>query len=252
MLTTDAAYRSMLRNIIDLGEERPSRNGVCLEILSNSVVFDMNSPFITLPRRKVSLSFAVKEAEWILSGRNDIFHPNLKRYSDDGVVLTGAYGPKVVQQIDYVINTLRKDPWSRQAVMTIWERNPSPSKDIPCTVGLQFILRDSRLFTTVFMRSSDAWLGFPYDLFSFSMISLAILQGIGCTKLGSIAFMLGSSHIYETDLSSAADALEDYISASRHCKVLNVASIINDPRNVKDILADCLATHSLESIFKDD
>ena len=182
------------------------------EKLNNSWIIDMDDPIITLPERKLSYSFMFGEAAWMLEGRNDVesvskYVDGVKRFSDDGVTFFGAYGPKIITQTSYVVDTLIKDNDSRQAVLNIWRENPRSSKDIPCTLSLQFFLREASdnlwLHTIATMRSNDAWLGTPYDTFNFSAISFYIacclnFRGLKC-KLGSLNIQAGSRHIYEND-----------------------------------------------------
>ena len=182
------------------------------EKLNNSWIIDMDDPIITLPERKLSYSFMFGEAAWMLEGRNDVesvskYVDGVKRFSDDGVTFFGAYGPKIITQTSYVVDTLIKDNDSRQGVLNIWRENPRSSKDIPCTLSLQFFLREASdnlwLHTIATMRSNDAWLGTPYDTFNFSAISFYIacclnFRGLKC-KLGSLNIQAGSRHIYEND-----------------------------------------------------
>jgi len=182
------------------------------EKINDSWIIDMDDPIITLPERKLSYSFMFGEAAWMLEGRNDVesvskYVDGVKRFSDDGVTFFGAYGPKIITQTSYVVDTLIKDNDSRQAVLNIWRENPRSSKDIPCTLSLQFFLREASddlwLHTVATMRSNDAWLGTPYDTFNFSAISFWIAlhlnrNGIKC-KVGSLNIQAGSRHIYETD-----------------------------------------------------
>ena len=182
------------------------------EKLNNSWIIDMDDPIITIPERKLSYSFMFGEAAWMLEGRNDVesvskYVDGVKRFSDDGVTFFGAYGPKIITQTSYVVDTLIKDNDSRQAVLNIWRENPRSSKDIPCTLSLQFFLREASdhlwLHTVATMRSNDVWLGTPYDTFNFSAISFWIAlhlnrNGIKC-KVGSLNIQAGSRHIYETD-----------------------------------------------------
>ena len=110
------------------------------EKLNNSWIIDMDDPIITLPERKLSYSFMFGEAAWMLEGRNDVesvskYVDGVKRFSDDGVTFFGAYGPKIVTQTSYVVDTLIKDNDSRQGVLNIWRENPRSSKDIPCTLS---------------------------------------------------------------------------------------------------------------------
>ena len=193
------------------------------EKLNNSWIIDMDDPIITIPERKLSYSFMFGEAAWMLEGRNDVesvskYVDGVKRFSDDGVTFFGAYGPKIITQTSYVVDTLIKDNDSRQAVLNIWRENPRSSKDIPCTLSLQFFLREASddlwLHTVATMRSNDAWLGTPYDTFNFSAISFYIAchlnrVGIKC-KLGSLNIQAGSRHIYENDFKKLDDVFTSH------------------------------------------
>ena len=215
------------------------------EKLNNSWIIDMDDPIITIPERKLSYSFMFGEAAWMLEGRNDVesvskYVDGVKRFSDDGITFFGAYGPKIITQTSYVVDTLIKDNDSRQAVLNIWRENPRSSKDIPCTLSLQFFLREASddlwLHTVATMRSNDAWLGTPYDTFNFSAISFYIAchlnkVGIKC-KLGSLNIQAGSRHIYENDFKK----LDDVFTSHHHDESeLSFNSLINkykdNPKN---------------------
>ena len=188
------------------------------EKINHTWKVDMDDPIITLPERKLSYPFMFGEATWMLQGKNDVesvskYVGGIKRFSDDGVTFFGAYGPKIITQTSYVVDTLIKDNDSRQAVISIWRENPRSSKDIPCTLTLQFFLREASdhlwLHTIANMRSNDAWLGVPYDTFNFSAISFYIacclgFRGLKC-KLGELTIQAGSRHIYETDYQKLDD-----------------------------------------------
>lgn len=208
-MSTNIAYLDAIRDCISCGQEVSPRGMLTHECIGHTVEIDMNSPIITIPERGLDYNFMVAEALWILSGEdklNDFIRKNLEKYSDDGVTMNGAYGVPYVEQIDYMVYTLLKDPDSRQAVMTLWQRNPGPSKDIPCTVAMQFLLRDGYLHCCVFMRSNDVWLGLPYDIFSFSMMTLAVLIKLQATlSLGTLKITAGSRHLYARHLEVAGD-----------------------------------------------
>ena len=208
--TTDI-WRSHVKSIIMQQNDLVNPRGMpTLETLGKSITINMETPIVQCKIRRLNHSFLFGEASWILSGSNDLLRiqPFMKRigkYSDNGRTLSGAYGPHVISQLEYCKRTLRQDQDSRQAVLTIWQPRPEPSKDIPCTVSMQFMIRDSRIHTIVNMRSSDAYLGLPYDLFVFSCISAKLrdLMGKKGLKLGSLTVFAGSSHIYQRDYSKA-------------------------------------------------
>lgn len=153
------------------------------------------------PVRRLNYRFMVAEWIWYMRGRNDLaaltrFNPNMAKFSDDGRTLAGAYGPRLESQWPYIYSMLLRDPDTRQAIASIWTPNPEPSLDIPCTLSLQFLRREDKLNLIVTMRSSDIWLGLPYDMFSFSQMQNAIAGELQLAR-GWIQFNLGSSHLYE-------------------------------------------------------
>lgn len=191
--------------------------GETLELLGYSSKIDMRYPVITIPERKLSHAFMQAEAYWILSADNRVetiaaHAPSIAKFSDDGETFFGAYGPRIDEQIMYVINTLVRDPSSRQAVMTIWRQNPPKSKDIPCTAAVQWFIRDGRLHCVDTMRSSDVWLGWPYDVFNFSALSFMLLLYLRSRHdmhlgLGSLWLNAGSQHLYARNHDKALDCM---------------------------------------------
>jgi thymidylate synthase len=215
MKETNIRYKKMLWDIYNRPEFMCKPRGLNIkEKINHSFKIGMEDPIITIPERKLSYSFMFGEAAWMLSGRNDVasvskYVDGVKRFSDDGVTFFGAYGPKIITQTSYIVDTLIKDNDSRQAVINIWRENPRSSKDIPCTLSLQFLLREASdelwLHTIASMRSNDAWLGTPYDTFNFSAISFYIIcwlnfHGLKC-KLGKLNIQAGSRHLYKNDFS---------------------------------------------------
>lgn len=220
---TDAAWVELLAAILANGQDvaaqatagaagRRSRELMCTRTITN-----MDQPLLTVARRRLGYRFAVREAAWVLSGDNRVATApkELARYSDDGLHLNGAYGPPLRDQLPYLLRTLADDPTSRQAVATIWRPRPGPSKDTPCTVALQLLVRPApdrgRLLHVVdTMRSSDVWTGWPYDVFTFSMVgayAALCLRRLGVTnlRLGRLYLTSGSSHLYEDALADARE-----------------------------------------------
>jgi hypothetical protein len=205
MHSPDLVWKNGLIDLMDCGSEVRPRNLLVKEFIGYQYTIDMNNPILSLPSRKMNYAFMFGEAAWICSGSNwlDDLTPYMQRYkdfSDDGVFLNGAYGVKVIEQVTYVADTLARDRDSRQAVINIWRERPSQSKDIPCTLNMQFFIRDG-LEMVVNMRSQDAVLGFSYDIFTFSAVAnlfRTLLQQRGINvELGTLTVNVGSFHIYE-------------------------------------------------------
>lgn len=202
--TFDLVYPKLLDRIGSYGKETNPRGMKTVEI--SPMVFQLhNADFglLTIPERGINYYFMLMECVWMLLGSDDakligFFNKGMAKFSDDGIKMSGAYGPKIVNQINYVIETLEGDPDSRQALMTIWRENPGPSKDIPCTVMFHFLVRDKRLNLIVYMRSNDLWLGTPYDVFNFTTIQRLLASRLNLV-VGSYTHIAGSLHLYEKD-----------------------------------------------------
>ena len=210
-------WQQLLREILVDGHDSTNTK----EILGMQMAFDMNYPVIACPDRKLNTNFMMAEAAWIISGSNDIAFPTkymktYANYSDNDVIMSGAYGPAVFRQMHYVLDTLHSDINSRQAIMSIWTERPQHSKDIPCTLSLQFIVRNHKLHCIANMRSSDVYLGLPYDIFVFSMISKDIAHNLGL-ELGYLTWQAGSAHVYDRNYEAAVKCIDSTLSGAPKC-----------------------------------
>jgi len=157
----------------------------------------------------------VAEWLWIWFGHDDVktivpYNKNIGAFSDDGVTFAGNYGKPLVEQWDRVRMRLLDDHHSRQAIIQIFRHTEQRTVDVPCTLSIQFLIRGERLCTIINMRSSDVWLGLPYDTFNFSMLANTMAAQLG-VRLGWLAYNLGSSHLYEVNHRAAVDCLYEPI-----------------------------------------
>ena len=165
--------------------------------------------------------YAIGELLWYLSGSNKVddigvYSKVWKNLTDNGETVNSAYGYRIFEkygfdQMDYVYKVLKEHPDSRQAVIHIKDAInylDYPTKDVPCTIALQYFIRDGKLHTTTYMRSNDIWTGFPYDVFSFTafQIMLAFKLNVG---IGEYTHIAGSLHLYERDAISYTKNLEE-------------------------------------------
>jgi thymidylate synthase len=176
-------------------------------------VNDMRNNILYHPARNLNYKFVVAEWLWIAYGRADVatlarYNSQMARFSDDGLTLGGAYGPRLAPQWQYLVDSISRDYFSRQSVATIWTPVPKNSRDVPCTISLQMIARDGRLNCIVTMRSSDIWLGLPYDCSTFSLLANGLAGVLGLTP-GFLQFNLGSSHLYATDFEKAKRVMDN-------------------------------------------
>lgn len=204
----NVAWKETVDSIRIYGAESAPRGMNILELLGYSSVVDMAYPLVTVKDRKMGYRFAAAEAAWIISGDNRVetikpYSRDIVIFSDDGEVFFGAYGPKIKAQLRYVVQAFLDDRDTRQAVINIWRESPEKSKDIPCTISVQWLIRNNRLYCIDTMRSSDIWLGWPYDIFNFSMLSAYLLLILSKydkfygLELGTIRLNAGSQHAYE-------------------------------------------------------
>jgi thymidylate synthase len=131
--------------------------------------------------------------------------PMFKNYAEDNGMFHGAYGARTQDQYGPIIERLKNDPDSRQAVVTIWDPvlDLLPEKrDYPCTILHQFRIRDNKLNMSVYMRSNDVWLGAAYDFFQFTRVQIAVASVLGIAP-GSYTHHVGSLHIYEQHYDAA-------------------------------------------------
>ena len=196
-----------------------SRDGeVASEIINAITVLENPTKNImTNQVRRLSMRYAVGEMLWYLSGNPELkaiqnYTKAWDRMSDDGKTVNSNYGFLIkdaygFDQYEYCKELLRKDINSRQAVIHIkMPRNTieNPTNDLNCTVCLQFLVRDGKLYCTTYMRSNDLWLGFPYDVFQFTCIQIRMAMELRL-DIGSYTHIAGSLHIYERDFKKALE-----------------------------------------------
>jgi thymidylate synthase len=212
-LSMDSAWLRLLCDVYYHGVKVCPRGKETKELINSQIIVKMDTPVLTVIERKLGYRFMCAEAAWILSGDNRVktlapYSKIISNFSDNGFNFFGAYGPPLKKQTDYLIRTLRKDPSTRQAVATIWRKNPKASKDIPCTLTCHFLIREKRLDLVVNMRSSDVYLGVPYDIFSFSMwAAYILLESKLDLTLGFLYQNAASRHIYKTDIENIEKCL---------------------------------------------
>lgn len=166
------------------------------------------------------------ESLWVLAGRDDIdllktYLPRAADFSDDGKTWRAAYGPRLrewpvrdvnacVDQLWNIYDALKDDPFTRQAVATIW--NPADdwvkTKDIPCNNWLHFIQRNGNLNLNVSVRSNDAWWGFSgINFYEWSLLLQVMAHSLGF-KVGEISWNATSMHMYERHWAQAQKVLD--------------------------------------------
>lgn len=220
--TGDAVYPILLHRLLASGEPASPRGLPTRELLD--VTIRIGDPARAVPhvmRPGLSERILATETAQLVAGvsslrqlnaatRGDVF----SRYAANGR-LRGAYGPRLHRQLPRVERQLRVDPDTRQAVAVMWRPDPMHgdepalgSDDVPCTVALTFRVRNGHLGLKVHMRSSDAWLGLPYDWAQFTRVQLLMCGVLGLAP-GPYVHHADSLHVYESDADRAHGAAHD-------------------------------------------
>lgn len=221
--TIDLLWSDLLHQLTSSSSARrtDSRVGSTDEIIGYSAVLtDPKANFLQNPRRDLSPSYAAGEMLWYLAGSDSgdfIKHyaPSYERFLEEDGTANGAYGKRLEygSQIDNLLTLLNRKSNTRQAVISLWRPRDlqdsayNEPKDVPCTLTLQFIIRDFSLHLIVNMRSNDAWLGLPYDIFCFTTMQQLIAAELG-VSLGEYHHRVGSMHLYEKNRQAAIESAD--------------------------------------------
>jgi thymidylate synthase len=207
--SANEAFSRLFELLQGIGLKASPRGYKTRELINTSIVItNPRDRIVTCLERKFDLGYAFGELAWYLSKRNDLntmaYYSKMMNYmSDDGKTLNSAYGYRIFgkhekigfNQFENVINLLKEDKDSRQAIIHLHTPNNQKTKDEVCTLTLQFIVRENKLHMIVNMRSNDLVLGFPYDVFSFTMFQEIMANELGL-DLGDYCHNVGSLHYY--------------------------------------------------------
>jgi thymidylate synthase len=241
----DEAYRKACQAIYLYGDDIVTR-GLKVRELTN-VTIELKNPrdrIISSKTRAMSMRYMVGEMCFYLNGStilDDIafYGPFWRKVSDDGQFVNSAYGYRLFRgQFKYAVNCLVKDEYSRKAVMPIYTIDDAKeSKDNPCTMCLQFLVRADKLDMYVHMRSNDVWLGLPYDVAFFTLLQEIALVELQQTypflTIGTYYHNATSLHCYEEHVDELWDVKSE-------CGVKHVVMPQVDSIDVKTWFRDLL------------
>ena len=204
-------YVDLVQHVLKYGKEVAPRGMKTREI--EDAIIRIDDVYNTLPLgvgRGTVPGIGAVEACQLIAGASTpklviAIGPQFANYTEDNGLFHGAYGIRTQSQYAPIVERLKADPDTRQAVVTIW--NPeldllANKRDYPCTILHQFRIRNNKLNMSVYMRSNDVWLGAAYDFFQFTRVQLAIASILGIEP-GTYHHHVGSLHIYEQHYDSA-------------------------------------------------
>lgn len=198
---------------------KPTRGKIYEE---TGVLLEIKNPRARLSRTESrgKIFSCLGELLWYLAGTNDLefigyYISRYKDDSEDGKTIYGGYGPRLFNtrgqnQVDNVLRILKEGPNSRRAVIQLFDSDDLAvaRREIPCTCTLQFMIRKRRLHMFVHMRSNDAYIGLPHDVFCFTMLQEILARSLS-VELGTYKHFVGSLHLYEKDIAGASQYLDE-------------------------------------------
>lgn len=211
--TATEAFDTLYDSLYSMNINAGSRDGdIVGEFINCTVVIDDPTKNIVESKiRKMPMRYAVGEFLWYIAGSNrtdciEKYSKFWKKIATPEGTNVSAYGHKLgfnttENQITKVFEELKFNKNSRRAIAMILSKDDNFEKDIPCTVSLQFFIRDNKLIMITNMRSNDIWLGFPFDVFCFTNIQVLLWMKLKDVYpelgLGSYIHNVGSMHLYK-------------------------------------------------------
>ncbi|MCR5547896.1 MAG: thymidylate synthase [Bacteroidales bacterium] len=238
-------YLDLLREIMDKGVVKADRTGVGTKsIFGHQMRFDLSEGFPLLTTKKVHLRSIIHELLWFISGDTNIgyLHDNKVSIWDEWADENGDLGPvygkqwrswqtpdgRSIDQLSDVIRTIRENPDSRRMIVCAW--NPSDVDKMalpPCHCFFQFYVAEGRLSCQLYQRSADTFLGVPFNIASYALLTMMIAQ-VCDLKPGEFVHTTGDTHIYLNHFDQIREQL------SREPRPLPVMKLNPEVRSIFD------------------
>ena len=213
-------YLNLLRDILENGVRRDDRTGTgTLGLFGRQMRFDLSKGFPVLTTKKLHLRSIIVELLWFLRGETNIAYlkDNGVRIWDEWADAEGELGPvygkqwrswtapdgRVIDQIEKLVHGLKTNPNSRRHIVTAW--NPADVDDMalpPCHCLFQFFVADGKLSCQLYQRSADVFLGVPFNIASYALLTMMLAQVVGLEP-GDFVHTFGDAHLYLNHLEQA-------------------------------------------------
>jgi thymidylate synthase len=257
-------YLELIKVVLEKGEKKEDRTGTgTLSVFGHQMRFDLEDGFPLLTTKKLHLRSIIHELLWFLQGDTNIGYLKENKVSiwnewaDENGDLGPVYGAQWrnwnnegIDQISEVIQSIRNNPDSRRHIVAAWNPSvlPIPGKSFaenvalgkaalpPCHAWFQFYVAGGKLSCQMYQRSADIFLGVPFNIASYALLSMMVAQVTGL-KAGEFILTLGDAHIYLNHLDQAK------LQISRDTRALPKMNINPD---IKDIFGFSINDFSLE------
>jgi thymidylate synthase len=218
-------YLDLLRHVLEYGEEKADRTGTgTRSVFGYQMRFDLDDGFPLVTTKKLYTKGIIYELLWMLQGDTNIqflvdhgVHI-WDEWADDDGDLGPVYGAQwrswrgsdgaLVDQISWVVDEIRHNPNSRRLIVSAW--NPAEIDSMalpPCHTLFQFNVTNGRLSCQLYQRSGDLFLGVPFNIASYALLTTMIAQVTGLQP-GTFVHTLGDAHLYLNHLAQARSQLE--------------------------------------------
>jgi thymidylate synthase len=214
------AYHQLLEQIIQTGVSKEDRTGTgTLSIFGPQLRFDLNEGFPLLTTKKVHFKSVVYELLWFITGSTNVRYLQENGVSiwDEWADAEGELGPvygkqwrrwlkpdgSTVDQLAEVVDQLRRNPDSRRLLVSAWNVADIPSMALPpCHAFFQFYVADNKLSCQLYQRSADVFLGVPFNIASYALLTHMVAQVCGL-GVGEFVHTMGDAHLYSNHLEQA-------------------------------------------------
>jgi thymidylate synthase len=206
-------YLELLQHVLEHGAEKSDRTGTgTVSVFGHQMRFDLSQGFPLLTTKKVHLKSIIHELLWFLKGETNIAYLKQNGVSiwDEWADANGNLGPiygyqwrswpaadgRHIDQISEVVETLKHNPDSRRIIVSAWNVGEIQNMKLPpCHAFFQFYVADGKLSCQLYQRSADIFLGVPFNIASYALLTMMMAQATGL-KPGDFVHTLGDAHIY--------------------------------------------------------
>ena len=238
-------YLDLMRHVRDNGTKKEDRTGTgTLSVFGHQMRFDLSKGFPVVTTKKCHLKSIIHELIWFLSGDTNIKYLQdngvriWNEWADDEGNLGPVYGyqwrswPKTdgghIDQIAQIIDQIKNNPDSRRIIVSAWNVGEVENMALPpCHMMFQFYVADGKLSCQLYQRSADIFLGVPFNIASYALLTMMVAQVCGL-KAGDFVHTLGDAHLYSNHLEQTDEQL------SRKPYALPTMKINQDVKSIFD------------------
>ena len=235
-------YLDLLRHVLEHGTEKSDRTGTgTRSVFGWQMRFDLNAGFPLVTTKKLHLRSIVHELLWFLRGETNVAYLKEHKVSiwDEWADASGELGPVYgkqwrrwagaegveIDQIRWVVEEIKRNPDSRRLIVSAWNVADLPQMALmPCHTLFQFYVVDGKLSCQLYQRSGDIFLGVPFNIASYALLTHMVAQACGL-GVGDFVHTLGDAHLYSNHYEQAREQLTR---APRPLPTLKLAPAVTD------------------------